>query len=118
MSASLYGKTEIGLADVASAFHEGVWGVLARGKAELGEKTMLDVLIPVSELLKKEASAGNDGKSALQAATKLAFDCMNDTKDRVATKGRAAYLGERSVGHIDPGAASSHLLIKTLSEAL
>jgi dihydroxyacetone kinase-like protein len=118
MAAPLIGKAEISLADFASAFREGVLGVKARGKAEFGEKTMLDVLLPVAELLEKEAAAGKDGKNALSSAEKLAEDCMNATKDRIATKGRAAYLVERSAGHIDPGAASSFLLIKTLAGAL
>jgi dihydroxyacetone kinase-like protein len=118
MSTVIGAKTEIDLASFAPAFKEGVLAVQARGKAELGEKTMLDVLIPVAELLEKEAAAGKSGKDPFVAATKLAEECMKNTKDKVATKGRAAYLGERSAGHIDPGSSSSYLMIKTLTEAI
>jgi dihydroxyacetone kinase-like protein len=118
MASAIGEKTEIDLAAFAPAFKEGVLAVKARGKAEFGEKTMLDVLIPVAELLEKEAAAGKDGRSAFAGAAKLAEECMNNTKDKVATKGRAAYLGERSAGHIDPGATSSYLMIKTVAEAL
>jgi dihydroxyacetone kinase-like protein len=118
MSTVLAGKTEVDLAGFVPAFKEGILGVQARGKAELGEKTMLDVLIPVLGLLEKEAASGKDGKSAFAEAVKCAEQCVLDTKDKIATKGRAAYLGERSAGHIDPGAVSSCLMIKTVSEAL
>lgn len=87
------------------AFAAGVEGVKQRGKAELGDKTMVDVLEPVSKAL-------NEGKSYSEVV-KVAEDAMNATKDIVAKKGRASYVGERSIGHIDPGAASSYIMIKT-----
>lgn len=117
MSGAAAGKTELDLAGFAAALKDGVKGVQDRGKAALGEKTMLDVLIPVTEFLEKEASAGHDGVNALEAAAALAEKCRDGTKDIIATKGRASYLGERSKGHIDPGAASSCLMLKVLAKA-
>jgi dihydroxyacetone kinase-like protein len=112
------GLTEIDLAGFAPIFREGVLGVQARGKAELGEKTMIDVLIPALESLEKDSAAGISGKEAFANAEKLAAECVQKTKDIIAKKGRASYLGERSIGHIDPGAASSHLILATISKAL
>lgn len=86
------------------AFKTGVEGVKQRGKAEVGDKTMVDVLSPVSDAL-------NEGRS-LDEVIKVAEEAMNKTKDIKANKGRASYVGERSIGHIDPGAASSYILIK------
>lgn len=86
------------------AFKAGVEGVKQRGKAEVGDKTMVDVLSPVSDAL-------NEGRS-LDEVIKVAEEAMNKTKDIKANKGRASYVGERSIGHIDPGAASSYILIK------
>lgn len=118
MAGAAADKTELDLAGFVLALKEGVKGVQDRGKAVLGEKTMLDVLIPVVELLEKEAAAGKDGKTALAAAAVLAEQCRDETKDKIATKGRASYLGERSKGHIDPGASSSCLMIQTIAKEL
>ena len=118
MSGVCGGATELDLAAFTQALKAGVAGVQERGKAVLGEKTMLDVLIPVLELLEKEAAEGRDGKTAFTAAAALAEKCVLDTKDKIATKGRAAYLGERSKGHVDPGAASSCLMIQTIAREL
>jgi dihydroxyacetone kinase-like protein len=112
------GLTEIDLPGFVPIFKEGVLGVQARGKAEVGEKTMIDVLFPVLESLEKDAAGGLSGREAFANAEKLAAECVQKTKDIIAKKGRASYLGERSIGHIDPGAASSHLIIATISKAL
>lgn len=114
-SGVMKGKHEMSLQDFADALKEGVDGVMARGKAVLGEKTMLDVLIPVQEQLAKDATSGKDGLEALQSAAVLARECAEKTKDIQATKGRASYLGERSIGHIDPGAMSSCLILETIA---
>lgn len=90
------------------AFKNGVDGVKLRGKATVGEKTMVDVLEPVSQELSKDTSYSD--------IINLAKEKMEKTKDIKATKGRASYLGDRSIGHIDPGACSSYLLIKTALE--
>ncbi len=99
----------------ASAFGAGVQAVKARGKANQGEKTMLDVLVPVSDFLQVTRSDWTtfDFLNRLETTAKLAKD---RTKALQATKGRASFLRERSVGHIDPGAMTSYLLIKTLCE--
>ncbi|WP_394268637.1 dihydroxyacetone kinase subunit DhaL [Anaerococcus nagyae] len=86
------------------AFKAGVDGVKQRGKAEVGDKTMVDVLEPVSNAL-------NEDKS-FDEIIQIAEESMNKTKDIKANKGRASYVGERSIGHIDPGAASSYIIIK------
>lgn len=87
------------------AFSDGVDGVIMRGKAKVGDKTMIDVLSPVSDALKKDLSFAE--------IISIAKENMERTKDIKANKGRAAYLGERSIGHIDPGACSSYLCIKS-----
>ena len=90
--------------ELNKAFTAGVDGVKQRGKAEVGDKTMVDVLDPVAEAL-------NAGKS-FDDVVKIAEEFMEKTKDIKAKKGRASYVGERSIGHIDPGAASSYILVK------
>ena len=112
------GLTEIDLAGFIPAFKEGILGVQACGKAELGEKTMIDVLLPVLDSLEKDSAAGLSAKEAFANAEKIAAECRDKTKDIIAKKGRASYLGERSIGHIDPGATSSYLMISTISKAL
>jgi dihydroxyacetone kinase-like protein len=118
MSASLKGKTEIGLEGFVVALKEGIQGVQARGKAVQGEKTMLDVLFPILEHLERAVTTGMNDKEAWIAAAALAEKCRNETKDIIATKGRAAYLGERSKGHIDPGATSSCMMVQTIAKEL
>ena len=99
-------------------FAEGVEAVKQRGKADVGEKTMMDVLIPVSNCLKKGVEDDKDLKEILKEAIEIAEKGMFSTKDLLATKGRAAFLGERAKGHIDPGARSSQLMIKTVCESV
>jgi dihydroxyacetone kinase-like protein len=115
-SGAAKGLTELDLPGFIPLLKEGILGVQARGKAELGDKTMIDVLIPALESLEKDA--GLSGKEAFANAEKVAAACMEKTKDIIAKKGRASYLGERSIGHIDPGAASSYLMISVISKAL
>jgi len=110
--------TEVDLPGFTPIFREGVLGVQARGNAVLGDKTMIDVLLPVLESLEKDSAAGLSGREAFANAEKVAADCMEKTKNIVARKGRASYLGERSIGHIDPGAASSYLIVQTICKAL
>ena len=99
-------------------FAEGVEAVKQRGKADVGEKTMMDVLIPVSNCLKKGVEEDKDLKEILKEAAEVAEKGMFSTKDLLATKGRASFLGERARGHIDPGARSSQLMIKTVCESV
>ncbi len=102
---SLDGEIDLNKNSFAKAFSDGVDGVIMRGKAQVGDKTMIDVLSPVSQALKNDFS--------FKEIVKIAKEKMEYTKDIKARKGRAAYLGERSIGHIDPGAYSSYLCIKS-----
>jgi len=107
-----------GPADLAAMLGEGVEAVRKRGRSEAGEKTMLDVLAPALEALRTGAADGI-GAAALAARVRAAAEeGLAATRDTKATKGRASYLGERSVGHLDPGARSSALLIAAVCDVL
>ena len=95
-------------------FVDGVEAVKQRGKADVGEKTMMDVLIPVANFLKEGVEKDIDLKDLMRKTIETAEKGMLSTKNLLATKGRASFLGERSKGHIDPGARSSQLMIKTV----
>ena len=95
-------------------FVDGVEAVKQRGKADGGEKTMMDVLIPVANCLKEGVEKDIDLKDLMRKTIETAEKGMLSTKNLLATKGRASFLGERSKGHIDPGARSSQLMIKTV----
>ena len=97
--------------DFARAFSAGVDAIRHRGKADLGEKTMLDVLIPVSRVLLRLTEAGADLPALTAKVREEAVGGMLATKDMVATKGRAHFLGERAIGHIDPGAKTCQVAI-------
>ena len=98
-------------------FTEGVESMKKRGKSDIGEKTMLDVLIPVSKELQKLKNEKNLKKIAEQIKV-IAEKGMLSTKDLIATKGRASFLGERAKGHIDPGARSSQLAIEAICNTI
>jgi len=114
MSTALAGKQEAGREDYAAAWRKGVEGVKARGKAELGDKTMVDALTPAVEALEQAP----DLDAGLREAAIAAQRGMRDTIPLVARKGRASYLGERSRDHQDPGATSTYYLCQTAAEAL
>ena len=95
-------------------FVDGVEAVKQRGKADVGEKTMMDVLIPVANCLKEGVEKDIDLKDLMRKTIETAEKGMLSTKNLLAIKGRASFLGERSKGHIDPGARSSQLMIKTV----
>ena len=100
--------------DLADVFGSGVSAVSARGRSQAGEKTMLDVLVPVLDILKAEA-----GRADLIARVRAtATEAVARTAPMQATKGRASYLGSRSVGHIDPGARSSCVLLQAVCSTL
>ena len=99
--------------NIANMFNEGVDAMKNRGKSDSGEKTMLDVLIPVSNILIDCKNETNTNILANKVKT-VAEKGMLSTKDMLATKGRASFLGERSKGHIDPGARSSQLAIDAI----
>ena len=104
--------------EIAAAFAGGVQAIMQRGKANLGEKTMLDVLIPVSTTFTLSAL---EGKSLAEIclALKLAADTgLESTRDLIATKGRAAGLGERAIGHLDAGAKSCQVMVHAVCDLL
>ncbi|HEX9037361.1 MAG TPA: dihydroxyacetone kinase subunit DhaL [Ktedonobacterales bacterium] len=111
---ALAGKQELEAEDAGAALTAAVEGVMARGKAQRGEKTMLDALGPALDAFQAQAAAGAPLEEALRAAADAAEEGMRATIPLLATKGRASYLGERSVGHQDPGATSSALLLRAM----
>jgi phosphoenolpyruvate---glycerone phosphotransferase subunit DhaL len=117
MGTAVSGKTELGPDDWAAALDAAIAGVQARGKAEPGDKTMIDALIPGRDALKAALAEGASFEDALRQSADAAGQGMRDTVPLVARKGRASYLGERSAGHQDPGATSSHLLLEAAAEA-
>jgi phosphoenolpyruvate---glycerone phosphotransferase subunit DhaL len=110
---SATGKVELTLSDWADALEAATTGVVNRGKAALGDKTMVDALTPAVEALKKSVADNLSLTDGLEKSTKAAEDGMIATIPLVARKGRASYLGERSAGHQDPGATSSFFLLET-----
>ncbi len=110
------GKAEMELGDFAMALEAGVAGIQRLGKAEPGDKTMLDALLPARDALRAGVDRADAPADALGAAVAAAEQGMVATIPLVARKGRASYLGERSAGHQDPGATSSHLLLKAAAE--
>jgi len=116
MGAAATSKLELTLADWAAVLEAGVNGVVMRGKAQLGDKTMVDALAPALAALKAAAANSASLPGALQQSAQAAEQGMKDTIPLVARKGRASYLGERSAGHQDPGATSSHLLLQTAAD--
>jgi phosphoenolpyruvate---glycerone phosphotransferase subunit DhaL len=112
MGTATAGKGELDPDDWAAALEAGIAGVQARGKAEPGDKTMIDALIPGRDALKAALADGAAFADALRKSAAAAEQGVRDTVPLVARKGRASYLGERSAGHQDPGATSSHLLLE------
>ena len=108
-------QSEISDTELLAALEAGMNGVMQRGKSTTGEKTMNDALSPAVAAMRQRLEQGGDLCQALQAATAAAEEGMKATIPMLATKGRASYLGERSIGHQDPGATSSWLLVKTLA---
>lgn len=110
------GLTEIDGPAFVKAMEAAVDGIKMRGKATEGEKTMLDALCPALKVMQDDVAAGKSLKEALQDAAQAAEKGVEYTKTIIATKGRAGYLGERSLGHQDPGATSSLYLLQVLAE--
>jgi phosphoenolpyruvate---glycerone phosphotransferase subunit DhaL len=117
-SGAVAGKETLTATDLAALCEAGLAGVLQRGRAQAGDKTMIDALAPAVEALRAAATSGASVKDAAAAAAAAAERGAESTVALVARKGRASYLGERSVGHMDPGAASTVLLLKALERAV
>ena len=105
-------KEELTSDDLVAMLQAGVDGVIQRGRAQPGDKTMVDTWLPALAALKAGVEDGKDTAGAMQDAVAAAEQGMKDTIPMQAKKGRASYLGERSIGHQDPGATSAYLLIK------
>ena len=118
MSAAAGDMETLDPARLADALRAGLDGVVARGRAQAGDKTMYDALAPACDALDTSLADGLDLASALQRAVTAADTGRDATIPMLARKGRASYLGERSVGHQDPGATSSALLVSTLVRVL
>jgi len=117
MGGAAAGKESLSLAEFAAAFEAGVAGVQRIGKAEPGDKTMLEALLPARDALAAAATDGLAVGPALERAAEAAEAGMLATVPLVARKGRASYLGERSAGHQDPGATSSFYLLRSAANA-
>ena len=110
--------TAVTPAEFAKAFRAGLDGLVARGRTELGDKTMVDALAPALDALDAAVAAGTPLAEAVAAARDAAVVGRDGTIPLVARKGRASYLGERSAGHLDPGAASATMLLDALVEVV
>ena len=102
--------------EIAAAFAAGVQAIMQRGKAQAGEKTMLDVLIPVSTTFTTSAASGKSMNEISSAVKQAADDGLESTRNMIATKGRAAGLGERAIGHLDAGAKSCQVMVTTVCD--
>jgi len=110
------GKYELEGEDLLAALDAALKGVIMRGRANLGDKTMVDAITPAVNAMRETLENDANTAKALEQATAAAEKGMKDTIPMLAKKGRASYLGERSIGHQDPGATSSYLLIRTMAE--
>jgi phosphoenolpyruvate---glycerone phosphotransferase subunit DhaL len=115
---ALADRYELTGAEVVAALEAALEGIQARGKAQRGEKTMVDAIGPGIDVLKEAQASGEDFKVALRRAVAATEAGMKATIPMLATKGRASYLGQRSVGHQDPGATSSFLMAQVLLETI
>lgn len=112
---AMAGKAEISLDDFLACLKVAVEGVQQRGRAVRGEKTMLDAMIPALEAMTAARASGGDVQAVLSAGIAAARAGVEFTKTIAATKGRASYIGERSIGHQDPGATSFTFLLEALT---
>ena len=111
------GKMALEPADVVAMLRAAVEGIMQRGQAELGDKTLLDALVPATDALERELDAGNGSTAAIQAASVAARAAAEATKDMVARRGRAAYTGERSRGSVVAGATAVAVMLERISAA-
>lgn len=114
------GKTELGMEEFLAGIDAAVEAVKQRGKAAVEEATMLDAMVPALDAMKKAAGegSGSDAKAVLASGCKAAWAGAEHTKELVATKGRASYVGERGIGHQDPGATSFSFMLEVVKDSL
>jgi dihydroxyacetone kinase-like protein len=115
---ALPADSEVTAAQFADALAAGVAGIVSRGHAEIGDKTMIDALTPAVAAFAAAAAEGESAADAAASAARAGEAGRDSTEPLVARKGRASYLGERSAGHLDPGASSSVILLETLAGVL
>ena len=111
-------KEELTPEELVKSLQAGLEGVIQRGKAQLEDKTMIDALAPAIDAFQQSLANHDSVVAGLQKAVNAAEEGMKKTIPLIARKGRASYLGERSIGHQDPGATSSYLMLKTLLRAV
>jgi phosphoenolpyruvate---glycerone phosphotransferase subunit DhaL len=111
-------KQELTQEDVLKLLQAGLDGVIERGKAQLGDKTMVDVLSPAVVAFEQAVSEGMGTLAALRVAVKAAEQGLQATIPMLAKKGRASYLGDRSIGHQDPGGTSAYWMLRSLLEVV
>ncbi|MGH2536527.1 MAG: dihydroxyacetone kinase subunit DhaL [Candidatus Promineifilaceae bacterium] len=111
-------KEELSPADLGALLQAGLDGLVQRGRAQAGDKTMVDFWLPALKAYHAAVEGGADGREALRQAAATGEQAVQDTVPLQARKGRASYLGERSIGHQDPGATSSFFMLKALLDAL
>lgn len=111
-------KDSIDMNDFLNILSEALNGIKMRGKSTEGEKTMIDTLSPVVDEVKKELEEGKNSSFVLESIKTVARKGMESTRDIIATKGRASYLKERSIGHKDPGATSMYYVLDTICESV
>lgn len=111
---ALVGKTEVGMEDFIAMLKVAIAAVEQRGKAKVEEATMLDAMYPSLYAIEEAVAAGADAKAVLEAGVKASWAGAEHTKDLVATKGRASYVGERGLGHQDPGATSYSYMLEVV----
>jgi dihydroxyacetone kinase-like protein len=113
---ALADRYELSEAEVVAALEAALEGIMARGKAQRGEKTMVDAIGPGIDVLKEAQATGEDFRAALRRSVEAVEAGVRATIPMLATKGRASYLGERSIGHQDPGATSAYYMAQVLLE--
>lgn len=115
---ALAGKREMDLEDFLTCLGASVEAVKQRGKATAGEATMLDAMIPALQAMREKTDEGQPAAEVLSCGVRASWEGVEHTKGLVATKGRASYVGERGLGHEDPGAASFSVMLETIAESL
>lgn len=111
------GEKDLTGTDVVAMLRAAIEGIKARGQSDVGDKTLLDALVPLTDRLEQELQGGSDAGTALAAAATAATAAAEETKSMVAKRGRASYTGERSVGSVDAGATAVGVLTEKISEA-
>lgn len=110
-------RNEISKEDLVGMFRQSIAGIKKRGQSDVGDKTLLDALVPAVDCLEQSFQNGQDGPTALKAAANCARQSAENTRSMIAKKGRAAYAGERSIGSLDAGAVAIALLFEAVSKA-